>query len=86
MITPTGKYARIENERRFLLRPGDEELLTWDLPRRIINNNYIIDTNLRLREVDNEGEKVYKLTKKTTLSPEERRSQPSTCHLKNTRC
>jgi CYTH domain-containing protein len=69
MTTPTGKYARIENERRFLLRPGDEEFMTMDLPRQVILDNYIIDTNLRLREVDNQGEKVYKLTKKTTLSP-----------------
>ncbi len=68
-MIPTGKYVRIENERRFLLRRRDEELLTPDLPRRVILDNYIVGTNLRLREVDNEGEKVYKLTKKTTMSP-----------------
>ena len=68
-MTSSCKYARVENERRFLLRPGDEEFISMDLPQRVITDNYIIDTNLRLREVDNEGEKVYKLTKKTTLSP-----------------
>ena len=62
------KYALIENERRFLLLPVDEEM-TLDLPRRAILDNYIPGTNLRLREMDNAGEKVYKLTKKTTLSP-----------------
>ena len=63
------KYALIENERRFLLPPMDEELTTMNLPKRVILDNYILDTNLRLREVDNEGKKVYKLTKKTSLSP-----------------
>jgi|GEM_PF-1764057 len=68
-MTPAGKYARFENERRFLLRPWDEEFITMDLPRRVIIDHYVIGTNLRLREVDSEGEKVYKLTKKTTISP-----------------
>jgi CYTH domain-containing protein len=63
------KYARIENERRFLLPPMDEELTVMDLPKRVILDNYIMDTNLRLREVDNEAKKTYKLTKKTSLSP-----------------
>jgi CYTH domain-containing protein len=63
------KYARIEIERRFLLPPMDEELTTMNLPKRIIRDNYIIETNLRLREVDNEAKKTYKLTKKAFLSP-----------------
>lgn len=62
------KYARIENERRFLLSLTNEELIAMNLPKRVILDNYIIGTNLRLREVDNEGQKVYKLTKKTPLS------------------
>ena len=68
-MAPTSKYARIEIERRFLLPPDVDELITTELPRRVIIDNYIIGTNLRLREMDNEGEKVYKLTKKTNLSP-----------------
>jgi len=67
-MASTGKYARIENERRFLLPPMDEELMAMNLPRRVILDNYILGTNLRLREVDHEGEKIYKLTKKTSIS------------------
>src|SRR6185312_11784452 len=63
------KYAHIENERRFLLPPMNEELMTMDLPKRVILDNYILETNLRLREVDNETQKIYKLTKKNSLSP-----------------
>ena len=73
------KYARIENERRFLLPPLDEELLKMNLPKRVILDNYILDTSLRLREVDSEGQKVYKLTKKTSLSPG--REQITTIYL-----
>lgn len=47
----------------------DNEQMIIDLPRRVILDNYILDTNLRLREVDSEDKKVYKLTKKTFLSP-----------------
>jgi CYTH domain-containing protein len=61
-----GKYARIENERRFLLPPMEEEIMT--LPRRAILDHYIIETGLRLRRIENEDDKVYKLTKKTNLS------------------
>jgi CYTH domain-containing protein len=68
-MTSIGKYAQIENERKFLLPPMDEELMAMNLPRRIILDNYILGTNLRLREVDHGDRKVYKLTKKTSLSP-----------------
>lgn len=68
-MASVGKYARIENERRFLLPPMDGELMDMNLPRRFILDNYITGTNLRLREVDDEGKKLYKLTKKTSLSP-----------------
>ena len=66
-MTPTGKYARIENERRFLLQPMVDE--AFPLPGRIILDNYIVDTGLRLRQVENEEGTVYKLTKKSVLSP-----------------
>jgi CYTH domain-containing protein len=66
-MAPTAKYARIENERRFLLSAIEEEIMT--LPRRVILDHYIIGTNLRLRQVENGDGKVYKLTKKTKLSP-----------------
>lgn len=62
------KYAQLETERRFLLPHMDQRMMI-DLPRRIILDNYIIDTNLRLREVGDEAKKVYKLTKKSFLSP-----------------
>jgi CYTH domain-containing protein len=65
-MPPTGKYAQIENERRFLLSAIEEEITTP--PRRIILDHYIIGTNLRLRQVENGDGKVYKLTKKTKLS------------------
>jgi len=64
-----GKYAQIEIERRFLLPPMDEELMVMSLPRRGILDNYITGTNLRLRKVDHEDKKTYKLTKKTPISP-----------------
>jgi len=68
-MAPIGKYARIENERKFLLSPGDDVLMEMDLAKRAILDNYIVGTHLRLREVDKDGEKIYKLTKKTPLSP-----------------
>ena len=66
-MTTVGKYARIENERRFLLPPVEDELIS--LPRRVILDHYIAGTRLRLRQIENEDDKVYKLTKKTRLSP-----------------
>ena len=68
-MAPIGKYARIENERKFLLSPGDDVLMEIDLAKRAIVDNYIAGTNIRLREVEQDGEKVYKLTKKTPFSP-----------------
>lgn len=71
------KYARIENERRFLLPSMEEEIYT--LPKRVILDHYIVGTNLRLRLVDNEDSKIYKLTKKFQLSPG--REQITTIYL-----
>jgi len=65
-MTSSGKYARIELERRFLLSAMEEEVRT--LPKRAILDNYITGTNLRLRQVENNGDQVYKLTKKSKLS------------------
>jgi CYTH domain-containing protein len=62
-----GKYARIENERRFLLPESTEEIIT--LPKFVILDHYITDTHLRLRQIEKEGDLVYKLTKKSKLSP-----------------
>jgi CYTH domain-containing protein len=68
-MTNTGKYSRIENERRFLLKSIDQELTAMGLPKKIILDHYLTGTHLRLREVDTVGEKVFKLTKKTHLLP-----------------
>jgi CYTH domain-containing protein len=66
-MDPAGKHARIENERRFLLSAIGEDILMR--PRRVILDHYISGTNLRLRQMENGDNKVYKLTKKTKLSP-----------------
>jgi CYTH domain-containing protein len=62
-----GKYARMELERRFLLSPS--EAIVSTLPKTAILDNYITGTNLRLRQMENAGTKVYKLGKKTNISP-----------------
>ncbi|MBS1530857.1 MAG: hypothetical protein JSU01_11150 [Bacteroidetes bacterium] len=62
------KYARMEYERRFLLSQMEDEVRT--LQRRVILDNYIVGTNLRLRQVENdEGDTIYKLTKKSRILP-----------------
>jgi CYTH domain-containing protein len=67
-----GKYARIERERRFLLRDlpepltrASEHVQIWD--------NYITNTRLRLRKirVPKTKEYVWKLTQKYAPSPED---------------
>ena len=61
---PTGhKYARIERERRFLVRRFPERQLILGVRR--IMDRYIEGTNLRLREQNDEGQPtVFKLTQK----------------------
>jgi CYTH domain-containing protein len=57
------KYARVEWERRFLLKqiPKDAEITQV----RFIVDRYIQDTRLRLRQIsDRHGEVVFKLTQK----------------------
>ena len=66
-MTLPDKYSRIERERRFLLSPMGKEVSA--LPRRVIVDHYIVGTDLRLRQVENEDNKVFKLTKKSKLSP-----------------
>lgn len=65
-----GKYARIERERRFLLRDlpapltrASEHVQIWD--------NYITGTRLRLRRirVPQTKERIWKLTQKYTPAP-----------------
>jgi len=57
------KYARIEHERRFLLRQLPAEFAA--APRRELFDRYITGTRLRLREQrDDDAPAVYKLTQK----------------------
>src|SRR5215218_288805 len=49
-ILPASKYARIERERRYLLRHLPEGMTRAD-PHLQITDNYIIGTRLRLRKV-----------------------------------
>jgi CYTH domain-containing protein len=41
---------------------------TIELPKRVIVDQYIIGTNLRLRQLESDGNIIYKLTKKSKLS------------------
>jgi CYTH domain-containing protein len=62
-MTPRHKYARIERERRFLLRglPQGQRIVRV----RRITDRYIEATNLRLRDLNEEGRPaVFKLTQK----------------------
>src|SRR6266536_920867 len=49
-IVPASKYARIERERRYLLRDLPEGLTRAD-PHVQITDNYITGTRLRLRKI-----------------------------------
>jgi CYTH domain-containing protein len=49
-VVPESKYARIERERRYLLRDLPEGLTRID-PHRQITDNYITGTRLRIRKV-----------------------------------
>jgi len=50
VIVPDSKYARVERERRYLLRDLPEGLARTD-PHRQITDNYITGTRLRIRKV-----------------------------------
>lgn len=77
----TGKYARVERERRFLLAsfPSDVTIVRT---RRIVDR-YLDGTRLRLREMrDDDGEPVYKLTQKIkSPGPHARQGFITTMHL-----
>ena len=49
-IVPESKYARIERERRYVLRDLPEGLIRAD-PHVQITDNYITATRLRIRKV-----------------------------------
>lgn len=67
-----GKYARIERERRFLLRELPEGLSPRS-PHRQLWDNYITGTRLRLRKIrqPETGEYAWKLTQKFPLAPDD---------------
>src|SRR5205809_4895951 len=67
---PESKYARIERERRYLLRDLPEGLTRTD-PHLQITDNYITGTRLRLRKVrDPQTNKwVVKFTQKFAANP-----------------
>jgi CYTH domain-containing protein len=50
VLVPDSKYARVERERRYLLRDLPEGLARTD-PHRQITDNYITGTRLRIRKV-----------------------------------
>lgn len=57
------KYAHLERERRWLVDPTvlEDRLLTDPIE---IQDRYLLDTRLRLRRMDAEGQTVWKLTRK----------------------
>lgn len=69
-IVPESKYARIERERRYLLRELPEGLNRAD-PHVQITDNYLTGTNLRIRKVrDPKNNKwTVKFTKKFVPDP-----------------
>jgi len=71
-IVPESKYARIERERRYLLRDLPEGLTRAD-PHLQITDNYITGTRLRLRKVrDPRTNKwVVKFTQKFAPNPDD---------------
>ncbi|MTE13552.1 CYTH domain-containing protein [Nocardia aurantiaca] len=70
-----GKYAKIESERRFLLR----SLPTQASAPRVIEDRYILSTRLRLRRVEVGSQVVYKFCQK--VRPDE--NTPSTAAITN---
>lgn len=71
-IVPESKYARIERERRYVLRDLPEGLIRVD-PHFQITDNYITGTRLRIRKVrDPRTNKwVVKFTQKYALRPDD---------------
>ena len=71
-VVPESKYARVERERRFLLRDLPEGLTRAD-PHLQITDNYITGTRLRLRKVrDPRTNKwVVKFTQKFAPNPDD---------------
>ncbi|HTG87856.1 MAG TPA: hypothetical protein VL907_12505 [Pyrinomonadaceae bacterium] len=71
-VVPDSKYARVERERRFLLRDLPEGLTRAD-PHLQITDNYITGTRLRLRKVrDPRTNKwVVKFTQKFAPNPDD---------------
>src|SRR5690242_16189772 len=65
-----GKYARVERERRYLLRELPDGLKLSD-PHKQITDNYLTGTRLRLRKVrvPETNEWTLKLTQKQTPAP-----------------
>ena len=71
-ITPDSKYARIERERRYLLRDLPEGMSRTD-PHLQITDNYITGTRLRIRKArDPKTNKwVVKFTQKFPVNPDD---------------
>ena len=71
-ITPDSKYARIERERRYLLRDLPEGVSRTD-PHLQITDNYITGTRLRIRKArDPKTNKwVVKFTQKFPVNPDD---------------
>ena len=67
------KYAKPERERRFLLaeKPDGLELCRY----KVIEDQYLENTRLRLRKTTMQGEIKYKLTKKVPLQTKEHREE-----------
>ncbi len=71
-IVPESKYARVERERRYLLRDLPEGLTRAD-PHLQITDNYITGTRLRLRKVrePRSNKWTVKFTQKFAPNPED---------------
>ena len=71
-VVPESKYARVERERRFLLKDLPEGLTRAD-PHLQITDNYITGTRLRIRKVrDPKTNKwIVKFTQKFAANPED---------------
>jgi CYTH domain-containing protein len=71
----SGKYAKLERERRFLLT----EMPAQAKDPRLIEDRYLVGTRLRLRRVEAESQVVYKFCQK--VRPDE--ADPSTVAITN---
>jgi CYTH domain-containing protein len=71
-ITPEGKYARLERERRYILKDLPEGLTRAD-PHLQITDNYITGSRLRLRKVrePRTNKWIVKFTQKFAPNPED---------------